>query len=72
MDLLLPSGTGISIASGGVDSAQLADGSVLTNKIADAQITTQKLKFGAFFQGYDADGSTLSFELGAAVDLDFR
>ncbi len=62
---------GISIASGGVDSAQLADGSVLTAKIGDAQITTQKLKFGAFFQGYDADGSTLAFALGAAVDLDF-
>ena len=62
---------GISIASGGVDSAQLADGSVLTAKIADAQITTQKLKFGAFFQGYDADGSTLAFALGSAVDLDF-
>ena len=62
---------GISIASGGVDSAQLSDGSVLTAKIGEAQITTQKLKFGAFFQGYDADGSTLAFELGAALDLDF-
>ena len=62
---------GISIAAGGVDSSQLADGSVVTNKIPDAQITTQKLKFGAFFQGYDADGSTLAFELGAALDLDF-
>ncbi len=62
---------GISIAAGGVDSSQLADGSVVTNKIPDAQITTQKLKFGAFFQGYDADGSTLAFAFGAAVDLDF-
>jgi len=53
---------GISIASGGVDTAQLADDSV----------TTGKLDFAGFFAAFDADGSTAGFELSAAVDLGFK
>ena len=53
---------GISIASGGVVTAQLADDSV----------TTGKLDVAGFFAAFDADGSTAGFELSAAVDLGFK
>ena len=40
-------------------------------KIADASIATEKLNFAAFFAGFDADGSSATFEMQAALDLNF-
>ena len=73
---------GIKIADLGVGTSQLAATSVTTAKIASSAITadkisnasikTEKLDFAGFFQGFDANGSTLAFELAGPVDLEFK
>jgi hypothetical protein len=51
---------GVSVANNGIGNAQ----------IADASIKTEKLDIVGIFSAFDADGSTLAFELQGAVDLD--
>ena len=73
---------GIKIADSGVGTSQLAATSVTTAKIANSAITnaklandsikTDNLDFAGFFQAFDADGSTLAFEMAGAVDLEFK
>ena len=73
---------GLKIADSGVGTSQLAATSVTTAKIASSAITadkisnasikTEKLDFAGFFQGFDANGSTLAFELAGPVDLEFK
>jgi hypothetical protein len=75
-------GSGLKINTGGVDTnelaaaavttAKIADDAVTSAKIADASILTEQLDFGAFYGTFDADGSTLAFELQGPVDLNFK
>ena len=58
--------------TGTISSSQLAADCVTNAKIADDAIKTENLDFAAFFQGFDANGSTLAFELGGPVDLEFK
>lgn len=57
---------------GTISSSQLAADCVTNAKIADDAIKTENLDFAGFFQGFDADGSTLAFELAGPVDLEFK
>lgn len=78
---LTVTGDGLAINAGGVGTselaatsvteAKLASNAVTNGKIADTSITMEKLDFGGFFAAFDADGSTLAFELAGAVDLGF-
>jgi hypothetical protein len=69
----LAKGTGgISVAGGGIGTAQLSADCVTNAKIADDAIKTENLDFAGFFQGFDADGSTLAFEMAGVVDLEFK
>jgi len=60
------------LASNAVTTAKIADDAVTSAKIADASILTEQLDFSAFFATFDADGSTLAFELQGGVDLNFK
>lgn len=57
--------------AGSIQGGKLLDNAITTAKIADTSITMEKLDFGGFFASFDADGSTLAFELEGAVDLNF-
>jgi len=57
---------------GTISTSQLAADCVTNAKIADDAIKTENLDFAGFFQGFDADGSTLAFELAGPLDLEFK
>ena len=57
---------------GTISTSQLAADCVTNAKIADDAIKTENLDFAGFFQGFDANGSTLAFELAGPVDLEFK
>jgi hypothetical protein len=63
---------GIKVSSGGVGTTELAADCVTNAKIADDAVKTENLDFAGFFASFDADGSTLDFELAGAVDLEFK
>jgi len=63
--------SGIKVATGGIDTNELAADCVTGAKISDASIATEKLNFAAFFAGFDADGSSATFEMQSALDLNF-
>ena len=66
------SGNGLKVATGGIDTDQLAADAITNAKIADDAIKTDNLDFAGFFAAFDADGSTASFDLAGAVDLEFK
>ena len=58
--------------TGTISSSQLAADCVTNAKIADDAIKTENLDFAGFFQGFDANGSTLAFEMAGPIDLEFK
>lgn len=63
--------TALKLASDSVETAKIKDDAVTGAKIANASIATAKLNFAAFFAGFDADGSSATFEMQSALDLNF-
>tara|TARA_R100000406_G_scaffold16786_1_gene10490 strand:- start:606 stop:2210 length:1605 start_codon:yes stop_codon:yes gene_type:complete len=60
------------LASSAVTTAKIAADAITNAKIADDAVQTENLNFAGFFAAFDANGSTAAFELGAALDLEFR
>jgi len=57
---------------GTISSTQVANGAITNAKLANDSIKTDNLDFAGFFQGFDANGSVLSFDLAGPVDLEFK
>ena len=55
----------------GANGIKIADDGIGNAQIADNAIRTEKLNFVSFFVGFDANGSTSTFELQGELDLDF-
>ena len=66
------SSSGIKVADGAIGSTQLSDDAITNAKVADGAIRTENLNFESVFQAFDANGSTLKFDLSHAVPLDFK
>ena len=58
--------------TGTISTSQLAADCVTNAKIADDAVKTENLDFAGFFQSFDANGSTASFEMAGVVDLEFK
>lgn len=66
------SSNGLKVADAAIDSAQIAADAITNAKVADGAIRTENLNFESVFQAFDANGSTLKFDLSHAVPLDFK
>ena len=66
------SSSGLKVADAAIDSAQIAADAITNAKVADGAIRTENLNFESVFQAFDANGSTLKFDLSHAVPLDFK
>lgn len=63
---------GVKISDTGVDTAQLAADCVTNAKIADDAVQTENLNFAGFYSDFTATSAQTTFEMGAAVDLEFK
>lgn len=63
---------GIKISAGGVDTNELAGDCVTNAKIADDAVQTENLNFAGFYSDFTATAAQTTFDLGAAVDLEFK
>lgn len=63
---------GIKIADNGVTSAKINDQAVDNSKLANNSVTTGKLDFAGFYSEFTASAAQTTFDLGAALDLEFK
>lgn len=54
------------------DGLKISDGGVTTNTIAENSVTTGKLDFAGFYSEFTASSAQTTFDLGAALDLEFK
>ena len=66
------SSSGLKVADAAIGSTQIAADAITNAKIADGAIGTENLNYESVFQSFDANGSTLKFDLSHAVPLDFK